>query len=189
MLPHARHTSSHSSALPSYSSHASTLPPQALHVKRKTWAFWKNVRDGAMNYIADMHAKRRQLIAHFKARLLQTAYRAHLTRVRQRALSPAHASETAHDHAAEDAKGSSAFQQKRLPSKAMSIRKRKSVVPVSGASSTVVSAAAAASAPPVVASSQPTPDRFKSSNPSSPSLLPAVAESSPPSSSARRLSM
>jgi hypothetical protein len=144
-----------------------------------------------MNYIADMHAKRRQLVAHFKARLLQTAYRAHLTRVRQRALSPAHASETAHDQSsrADDAKGSSAFQQKRLPSKAMSIRKRKSVVPVSGTSSTVVSAAAAASATPVVANGQPTPDRFKSNSPSSPSLLPTVAESSPPGSRVRRLSM
>jgi hypothetical protein len=109
---------------------------QVLLIKRKTWTFWKNVRDGALNYIADMHAKRRQLLSHSKARLIQNTYRAHLGRLQSR-------SAEAVDGAAVSAAAASSasqyqHQQKRLPSKAAAILKRKSVVAMSKTASASV---------------------------------------------------
>jgi hypothetical protein len=158
------------------------LSHQALLAKRKTWTYWKNVRDGALNYIADMHAKRRHLVSHFKARLLQNAYRAHLTRARQRGLLVAAATDTLQS---EESKVGVAFQQKRLPSK---YAKRKSVVPPSATSNTAMPTAVI-TASPAAASSQLAPERVKSVTPHQSSTPVHVPESSPTSSRVRRLSM
>jgi hypothetical protein len=139
-----------------------------------------------MNYIADMHAKRRQLMWHHKARVLQNSYRAHLTRVRARGLSTSPASASASTHAAkpnsvEQPKAGSAFQQKRLPSKAMEIRKRKSVVHSGAAAAAVASSL-----------SSPAVNEHRDADDAPPSLAlpPAPApETVTPGSRMRRMSM
>jgi hypothetical protein len=136
-----------------------------------------------------MHAKRRQLILHFKARLLQIAYRAHLNRVRQRSLPAVAAPAIVHDALQpEESKTGFTFQQKRLPSKAIAIRNRKSVALNSGTSNTAMPAAAAVGAS-AAASSQIIPPQPSNSAPLQQPLLPSVPEPSPLSSRARRLSM
>ena len=157
---------------------------QVLLFKRKTWTFWKNLRDGALNYIADMHAKRRQLMWHHKARVLQNSYRAHLTRVRARGLSTSPASAFASAHAAkpnsgEHPKAGSAFQQKRLPSKAIEIRKRKSVTHSGAAAAAVASSL-----------SSPAVNEHRDADDSPPALaLPPAPETVTSGSRIRRMSM
>jgi hypothetical protein len=168
-----------------------TLSEQVLQAKRKTWAFWKNLRDGALNYIADMHAKRRQLLWHTKARLLQNTYRAHLTRVRSRpsaAVVELESSDPASpiDHS----KSGSAFQQKRLPSKALDIRKRKSVLttsvgPIAASSSSPASTAASPKPPTTLA----TNERRDSESDAPPPLPAPLVEHALPGNRLRRMSM
>ena len=144
---------------------------QALQAKRKTWTFWKNLRDGALNFIADMHAKRRQLLWHTKARLVQNVYRAHLERMRSRGVPVVKERDFASvvAVAVENSKSGSAFQQKKLPSKALDIRKRKSVLP----SASVIVASAASSSPALVANER----RDSTSDSPPPFPLPLVPES------------
>ncbi len=156
---------------------------QVLQAKRKTWTFWKNLRDGALNYIADMHAKRRQLLWHTKARLVQNVYRAHLARMRSRGVPVIKERDFASvvAVAVENSKSGSAFQQKRLPSKALDIRKRKSVLP----SASVIIASAASSSPALI-----TNERRDSTSDSPPPLpLPLVPESTSLGNRARLKSM
>ncbi len=154
---------------------------QVLLFKRKTWTFWKNLRDGALNFIADMHAKRRQLMWHHKARVLQNSYRAHLTRVRTRGLSAltAASAHAAKPNSLEQPKAGSTFQQKRLPSKAMEIRNKHNVR--SGAAAADIASSL----------SSPTASAHRDSDDATPPsiILPPAPETAPSASRARRMSM
>ncbi len=134
-----------------------------------------------------MHAKRRHLLSHFKARLLQNAYRAHLLRVRERGqpVPSVAAPESAHVASPiEEFKEGVAFQQKRLPSK---YAKRKSVAPFSGTSNTTIISAAAVGAP-ISGIVQPL-ESVTVVTFAQPSSMPPARESSPPGNRVRRLSM
>jgi hypothetical protein len=175
----------------SFASRVTRVSEQVLQAKRKTWAFWKNLRDGALNYIADMHAKRRQLLWHTKARLLQNTYRAHLTRVRSRPSAVIELETSNQASPPDHSKSGSAFQQKRLPSKALDIRKRKSVLITSVVPNTAASlspaSTAASSNPPTTHATNERRDSASDIPPPLPVSL--VAEHVPPTNRLRRMSM
>jgi hypothetical protein len=174
-----------------FSSRVTCVSEQVLQAKRKTWAFWKNLRDGALNYIADMHAKRRQLLWHTKARLLQNTYRAHLMRVRSRPSAVVELETSNQASPTDHSKPGSAFQQKRLPSKALDIRKRKSVLTTSvGPNSTAFSSPASTAASPNPPTTHAINERRESASDMPPPLpAPLVAEHVPPANRLRRMSM